>query len=179
VLSDATPALTYFGRAPVIAEEVVRSLAARNKIVAAAESCTSGLASDFITRVPGASGVFWGSFIAYTTDAKIRFLDVPEDLIQKHGAVSRPVALAMAENALKKSGAFWAFSVTGFAGPDGGSEETPVGTVWTAVAGRDGISPGCLYSDAKMFLFVGGRNEVREAAAAVALQELLERIRRS
>jgi len=185
VPSDTIPALAYCGRAPVLAEELVRGLAARKKMIAAAESCTAGLASDFITRVPGASNVFWGSFVSYTPDAKARMLGIQEELIEKHGAVSRPVALAMAEGALEKSGAFWAFSITGFAGPGGGSAgDPPVGTIWIGIAGRDGKPldgkpSGCLWSDAKMLLFAGGRNEVREAAAAAALQELLERINRT
>ena len=176
--SDAIPALAYFGRAQDLAEEVVRSLAARQKKIAAAESCTAGLASDFITRVPGASNVFWGSFVTYTPDAKVKMLGVPETLIEEHGDVSRSVALAMAAKALEKSGASWAFSVTGIAGPGGGCAEVPVGTVWIGVAGRNG-EPGCFWSEAKKFFFIGGRNEVREAAAAIALQELLERINRT
>ena len=172
--NETIPALAYFGRASVFAEEIVRGLAARKKMIAAAESCTAGLASDFITRVPGASNVFWGSFVSYSSSAKIKMLGVQEELINEHGEVSRPVALAMAERALEKSGASWAFSITGFAGPGGGNARAPVGTVWIGIAGRDGT--GGLWSEAKMFFFVGDRNEVREAAAAVALQELLERI---
>ena len=170
------PALAYFGRAQSIAEDVVRSLAARKKTIAAVESCTSGLASDFITRVPGASNVFWGSFITYSSDAKVKLVGVSEELIKEHGEVSRPVALAMAEGALEKSGAFWVFSVTGFAGPGGGTTSAPVGTVWIAVAGRDGTEKEAFRSTAKMFSFTGSRNEVREAAAAAALETLLERI---
>ena len=173
---EAVCAPAYLGRAPAIAGEIVKSLAARKKMIAAAESCTAGLAADFIARIPGASDVFWGSFVTYTIDAKIRMLGVPEDLIKEYGAVSRPVALAMAEKALEKSGAFWAFSITGLAGPagDGG---TPIGTIWIAVAGKDGDTAGNPRSEAKSFLFLGSRNEVREAAAAAALEELLERIK--
>jgi len=178
VLSNCEPALAYLGQAPLLAEKVVRSLAARKKMIAAAESCTAGLASAFIASVPGASNVFWGSFVTYTADAKVKTLGVQEELIEQYGAVSRPVALAMAEAALEKSGAFWAFSITGFAGPDGGSVDVPVGTVWIGVAGRDGELADCLRSDARMFLFAGDRNEVREAAVTVALQEILEQINR-
>ena len=177
MLSDTIPALEYFGRASVLAEEIVRGLAARKKMIAAAESCTAGLASDFITRVPGASNVFWGSFVTYSPEAKVKMLGLQEELIEEHGEVSRPVALAMAEGALEKSGASWAFSITGFAGPSGGSAGAPVGTVWVGLAERDGT--GVVRSEAKMFFFVGDRNEVREAAATVALQELLERVNRA
>jgi len=185
VLAESEPAALYLGRAPVLAEELVKTLTARKKMIAAAESCTAGLAADFIARIPGASNVFWGSFVTYTADAKIKMLGVPEKLIKEHGAVSRPVALAMAEGALEKSGACWAFSVTGLAGPGGDSgapmgtpagvpTEIPVGTVWIGIAGR-GAAAG---PEAKVFLFSGSRNEIREAAAAVALQELLKRINR-
>jgi len=176
VPNDTIPALAYSGRAAALAEDVAGCLAARQKTIAAAESCTGGLASDFITRVPGASKVLWGSFVCYTPDAKLKMLGVQAELIEKHGEVSRPVAMAMAEGALEKSGACLAFSITGFAGPGGGSAAAPVGTVWIGIASRDGKLSGGICSDAKMFLFTGSRNEVREAAAAAALQELLERI---
>jgi PncC family amidohydrolase len=157
-----------------LAEELVKSLAAKGKTIAAAESCTAGLAADFIASIPGASDVFWGSFIAYTADAKIKMLGVPEELIKKHGVVSRPVALAMAEGALERSGASWAFSVTGLAGPGGDDRGTPVGTVWIGLSGLDRES--LLRSEAKQLYFSGSRNELREAAAAAALEELLKRI---
>ena len=159
-------------RAQTLAERVVKSLGARKKTIAAAESCTAGLASDLIARVPGASAVFWGSYVAYTIDAKITMLGIPEELIRMHGAVSRPVALAMAEGALEKSGASWAFSITGLAGPGGDENGTPVGTVWIGLACRGGFPR----SEAKMFHFSGRRNEVRKAAAAAALEELLIKI---
>jgi PncC family amidohydrolase len=164
------------GRAAALAETLVNVLAARKETVAAAESCTAGMAADCIARIPGASNVLWGSFVTYTADAKTKMLGVPEELIKKHGAVSRPVALAMAEGALQKSGASWAFSVTGLAGPDGDGSPTPVGTVWVGLAGREGRS-GLPRAEAKVFQFSGARNETREAAAAVAFTEILELIK--
>jgi PncC family amidohydrolase len=155
------------------AEELVKVFTARGMMFAGAESCTAGLAADMIARVPGASNALWGSFVTYTAEAKIKMLGVPKELIETHGAVSRPVALAMAEGAREKSGALWAFSVTGLAGP-GGDGNSPVGTVWIAVSG-----PGEGGSWANMFRFSGSRNEVREAAAIAALTELLNRVRRS
>lgn len=129
--------------------------------------------------------MFWGSFVAYTADAKAKMLGIPLDLIEAHGPVSRPVAIAMAEAALEKSGAFWAFSVTGFAGPGGGvhcGTEIPAGTVWIAVSGRDavggGASVGGIRTEAKLFAFAGSRSEVRRAAAAAALRGLLDRVKR-
>ena len=160
----------YLGRAPALAEEVLRKLKFSNKILAAAESCSAGLVADSLAGIPGASDVFWGSFVSYMADAKHRMLGLPKEFIEKHGAVSRPVALAMAEGALEKSGAFWAVSVTGLAGP-GGDAGIPAGTVWIGLAGRDGDG---LRSEAREFLFHGSRNEVREASAAAALEELLK-----
>jgi len=109
-------------------------------------------------------------------DAKTEMLGVSGDLIKKEGAVSRAVALAMAEGALKKSGASWAFSITGLAGPgkadgfDRDTSEVPIGTVWIGIAGKE------IQSEAKMFRFSGSRNEVRKAAAIAALKEVLESI---
>jgi len=101
---------------------------------------------------------------------------VDESLIREHGEVSRPVALAMAEGALGKSGASMAFSITGLAGPDGDAAGNPVGTVWIGFAGFEDKTFCRLQPEAKLFRFTGSRNEVREAAAAVALEEVLERI---
>jgi PncC family amidohydrolase len=161
------------------AERIVKDLAARKETIVAAESCTAGLAADFIARVPGASDVFWGAFVAYTTDAKLWMLGIPGEFIEEHGAVSRPVALAMAEGALERSGASWAFSITGLAGPDGDGSGVPIGTVWIGLAGKDAGKADRLHSEAKTFLFPGSRNEVREAAAIAALEEILERIKRA
>ena len=143
-------------------------------MVAAAESCTAGLAADLIARISGASKVFWGSFVTYTIDAKIRMLGIPEALIKEHGAVSRSVALAMARAALEKSGVSRAFSITGLAGPDGDGSEIPVGTVWIGIAGRD--APDSIWLEAEKFLFSGKRNQVREQAAIAALEMLLEKV---
>jgi len=154
---------------PALAEELIRRLAARGEMIAIAESCTAGLAADTIARFPGASRVLWGSFVTYTADAKTRMLGVPKGLIEGHGAVSRPVCLAMAEGALAKSGVSWALSITGLAGPGGAG--VPIGTVWIGLAGPAGKGP-----TAKDFLFRGNRNEVRAAAVAAGLKELLSRI---
>jgi nicotinamide-nucleotide amidase len=112
-------------------------------------------------------------------EAKTEMLGVSGDLIQKEGAVSRAVALAMAEGALKNSGASWAFSITGLAGPgkaDGlvrDSFDVPIGTVWVGIARK---RSGRVRSEAKMFSFTGSRKEVRETAAMAALEEVYERI---
>jgi len=163
--------MSDLGDPPAPAAELVKLLTEQGKMIALAESCTAGLAADMIARYPGASKVLWGSFVTYTADAKTRMLGVPKELIEAHGAVSRPVSLAMAEGALERSGASWAVSITGFAGP--GGEGAPVGTVWIGLAGPAGKGA---QPEAKRFLFEGSRNEVRAAAAAAALKELLERI---
>jgi PncC family amidohydrolase len=157
-----------------LAEEVIRRLCAGGKTIALAESCTAGLVADFLARIPGASKVFWGSFVTYMVDAKIKMLEVPEELIKTHGTVSRPVALAMAQEAIKKSGASLALSVTGLAGPEGDASGVPTGTVWIGIADCAGQSN--IHSEAKLFSFKGSRNEVREAAAATMLKEVLLRI---
>jgi PncC family amidohydrolase len=155
--------------APDPAARLIAALASASQTLAAAESCTAGLVADRLARVPGASRVFWGSFVAYAADAKERILGVDPALIRRHGAVSRETALAMASGALEKSGAHMAVSVTGLAGPDGDGSETPVGTVWIGVARRG------LPAEAVACHFDGDRNAVREAAAGEAIAELLKR----
>ena len=119
---------------------VVRLLKERGMKLTTAESCTGGLISNRITDVPGASEVFTHGFVTYANEAKIAMLGVPPQEIEMHGAVSEIVARQMAEGALRASGACIAVSVTGIAGPDGGSEEKPVGTAWLAVAVRGGVT---------------------------------------
>jgi nicotinamide-nucleotide amidase len=113
---------------------VVRRLAERGWRLAVAESCTGGLIAHRITNVPGASGVFTHGYVTYANEAKIQLLGVEQALLAAHGAVSEPVARHMAEGALRVSGAEVAVAVTGIAGPDGGSADKPVGTVFLAVA---------------------------------------------
>jgi PncC family amidohydrolase len=178
-------------RAVVLAEEAVKELACRGMCIVFAESCTAGLASGLLTRVPGSSKVFWGSFVTYTAEAKNKMLGVPEELINRYGAVSREVALAMAEGALEKSGASLAFSVTGLAGPGGDNGEVPmqaslgdpylrvpIGTVWIGAVCRNEEAPHLFKPAGKMFHFSGSRDEVREAAVLAVLEEVLAMIKR-
>ena len=115
-------------------QTVVRLLGQHQLRLATAESCTGGLISHRITNVPGASGVFTQGFVTYANEAKIRLLGVSAEDLQHHGAVSETVACQMADGALRNGGADIAVSVTGIAGPDGGSEEKPVGTAWIGLA---------------------------------------------
>jgi nicotinamide-nucleotide amidase len=121
---------------------IVRLATERRLKVATAESCTGGLVANRITDVPGSSAVFTYGFVTYANEAKRDVLGVPQDLLDTHGAVSEPVVRAMAEGALRVSGADIAVAVTGIAGPDGGTLEKPVGTVWLAWAakGRETIA---------------------------------------
>jgi nicotinamide-nucleotide amidase len=128
----------------------------------AAESCTGGLVGGRITDVPGSSEVFAGAVVCYSDRLKTELLNVSPALIAEHGAVSEPAARAMAEGARARLGVDLAVSVTGIAGPSGGSEEKPVGTVWFAVA-----SPGG--TESKRIIFLGSRKEIRERAAQTAL----------
>ncbi|HET7039460.1 MAG TPA: competence/damage-inducible protein A [Gemmatimonadales bacterium] len=136
--------------------------------LAVAESCTGGLVGARLTAVPGASAVFAGGVIAYDDAVKRRELEVSADLIAAHGAVSEPVVRAMAAGARRRFGVESAIAVTGIAGPDGGTPEKPVGTVWfcAALGGRERTA---------LVRFPGDRHEVRTRAAQTAL-DLLRRV---
>jgi len=117
-------------------EVLVASLTDRRETLATAESCTGGAIANRITNVPGASAVFLEGFVTYANEAKTRALGINPELIEKYGAVSESVARAMAEGARTSSNADYAISTTGIAGPGGGTDEKPVGTVFIAVASR-------------------------------------------
>jgi nicotinamide-nucleotide amidase len=148
-------------------EVVVGLLRETGQIVTTAESCTGGLISTLLTDVPGSSHVFRQGFVTYANDAKQRLANVPVHLLEKHGAVSREVVTTMTEGV--RGDANWSLAVSGVAGPDGGTPEKPVGTVWVAVAGPDGI-------DARRYHFPGNRPMVRDRTAKTALQMLRYRL---
>jgi nicotinamide-nucleotide amidase len=114
---------------------LVHALAAQGKTLALAESCTGGYIANRITNVPGASAVLWGGAVSYANDAKIKLLGVSEETLAEHGAVSEATARQMAEGARRVGKTDFALSVTGIAGPDGGSPDKPVGTVFVGLAG--------------------------------------------
>ena len=147
---------------------VVRLLAEKNLKLATAESCTGGLISSRVTDVPGASAVFTHGFITYANAAKISLLGVSPAALESEGAVSATVACQMAAGALRASGADIAVSVTGIAGPEGGSPEKPVGTAWIGLATKD--------SDATAFKIFHPRNRL-DFKLAVS-QAALEAVRR-
>lgn len=115
--------------------QIVRLLSERGETLALAESCTGGNIAHLLTNVPGASVVFTAGFVTYSNEAKRKFLGVSPETLARHGAISEPVAREMAEGARRVSGTDYAVAVTGIAGPSGGSEEKPVGTVFIAAAG--------------------------------------------
>lgn len=146
--------------------------------IAVAESCTGGMLGSHITDVPGASDVFHGGVIAYDNRVKRQMLGVLDSDLEQHGAVSEPVALQMAKGIRVRLGTEIGVSITGVAGPGGGTTEKPVGTVWIAIdvsEGRppiprpDGEPPITPYAKARVFHFTGNRDEIRYRAAQAAL----------
>jgi nicotinamide-nucleotide amidase len=146
---------------------VGRSLAVRRQTLSLAESCTGGLVAERITRVPGSSAYFIEARVVYANEAKVRLLGVPRKVLAKDGAVSSACALAMARGLKRRSGTHWALSVTGVAGPGGGSKDKPVGLVYIALAGPRGVRVW-------EHRFRGGREGVRRASAKAALGHLRE-----
>ena len=147
-------------------EEVVgRLLVARHQSLALAESCTGGLISRRITRIAGSSAYYLGGAVTYSDDAKVRFLGVQPTTLEKHGAVSRETALEMSQGIREKTGADIGLSVTGIAGPSGGSAAKPVGTVWISVAMEK-------FHEARLFQFHGERERVILGASQAALNWL-------
>jgi len=156
-------------------DNIVHQLAIRagNKLrderltLATAESCTGGMVAAAITDISGSSAWFDRGFVTYSNQAKTEMIGVPADMIDKHGAVSEPVAKAMAEGALRNSRAQVSLSITGVAGPGGGTEAKPVGMVSFAWSNR-------LHTSVETQHFKGDRDQVRTQAAIHALRGLLE-----
>jgi nicotinamide-nucleotide amidase len=147
-------------------EQVIGGLLmAKQQTLALAESCTGGYISHRVTRVAGSSAYYYGGAVTYSNEAKIRFLGVHPETLEKHGAVSRETALEMSAGIKQRTGADVGMSVTGVAGPAGGSAEKPVGTVWVSIAqtGRH---------KAKLFRFTGEREHVILGTSQVALNWL-------
>lgn len=128
----------YGGKGDTYVGRITERLVARGLTVSLAESCTGGMVAQMITALPGASRVLMAGIVSYANEAKVELLGVPAALIEEHGAVSEPVARAMAEGIRARTGSSLALAITGIAGPDGGSPEKPVGTVYFAVSDARG-----------------------------------------
>lgn len=165
------PAVFHEGSENDAMERVVLNLLrARGEMLGTIESCTGGGLGGRLTAVAGSSDAYVGGLVTYTNELKTRLAGVDADLINRHNAVSRETAVAMAEGGRERLGCEHAISITGIAGPDGGSEAKPVGTVWIATAG--GGKP----TGARRFRFAGGRDSVRDRAALAALGMLRLRL---
>lgn len=153
-----------------LAEKIGNELLSRGEKLATAESCTGGWVAQTVTAIAGSSGWFDRGFVTYSNAAKHEMLGVAESTLERHGAVSEATARAMAQGALAHSHADWAISITGIAGPGGGSPEKPVGTVCFAWASNN---DGC---EAQTRVFIGQRASIREQSVHHALRGLHERL---
>ncbi|MEK6598962.1 MAG: CinA family protein [Deltaproteobacteria bacterium] len=154
-------------RKEIAAETIGRLMRKFGLTLAVGESCTGGLVCHKITNISGSSKYFRGGVIAYNNDIKEQALDVSEETLKRFGAVSKETAIAMARGAKKKLGCDIGLSVTGIAGPTGGSRAKPVGTVFTAISGKT-------REENKRFLFKGTRQAIKLKASNKALKMLEE-----
>jgi nicotinamide-nucleotide amidase len=159
----------YGEEATDLAESVLAACRARGLTVGVAESCTGGLLGARLTAIPGSSDVVEGGVIAYSYGLKTSLLGVPATMLAEHGAVSEPVARAMASGARTASGVDVALAITGIAGPGGGTEAKPVGTVWIALDFQGTV-------EARRYNLIGDRAEVRQRATQAALDLLRRRL---
>ncbi len=160
-----------FSRREEKLEEVVGELLRwRGYSLATAESCTGGLLAGRITEVAGSSEYFLEGVVTYSNEAKMRMLGVPKELLEQHGAVSEPVATAMAAGVRQLAGSTFGIGITGIAGPGGGSEEKPVGLVYIALADEDNVT-------ARNFIFPGDRQFIRTLSVNAALDLIRRRIK--
>ena len=153
------------------AEELAGELLRQGSRLVTAESCTGGGIAYVLTSIPGSSNWFERGFITYSNASKREILQIGAEILDRHGAVSEPVVVAMAEAALARSRADYSIAVTGIAGPDGGSKEKPVGTVWF------GWSRGAGQTRTLVRCFEGDRRAVREQSIAYAITGLLNLLR--
>ena len=157
-----------------LSEQLVAALIACGKTLAAAESCTGGWIAKAVTDVAGSSAVFGYGIVSYSNDAKASLLGVSSATLEAHGAVSEATVREMAEGVVNLSAADIGVAVSGIAGPDGGSDDKPVGSVWFAwtTRGSDGLR-----TDAELQCFPGDRDDVRRATVLHALEGIRGRLR--
>ena len=156
------------GKLDVLAAAVIKNFRERGLSLSLAESCTGGMIASALTGVPGASDIFWGSAVTYINSAKEHILGVSSETLERHGAVSEECAREMAEGSRRIYGADLAMSVTGIAGPGGGSDTKPVGTVWFGFSSKNG-------TEAFRRLFEGDREAVRRQTVEQVLACLIEK----
>jgi nicotinamide-nucleotide amidase len=169
-LRDEAAGAPLHALAGELVQALAQALVARGEQMACAESCTGGLIAAACTALAGSSQWFERGWATYSNAAKVECLGVPIELLQAHGAVSEPVARAMAEGALRHSPAQWAVAVTGIAGPGGATPDKPVGTVWLAWA-RQGAP-----AQALLLCLSGDRTAIRQATVNAALQALWDAV---
>ena len=181
-LTDASPAAGGSSPAPdthdastparlvALARDIQAAALERGLTVATAESCTGGLLGHVLTEVPGSSGYYRGGVVSYADDVKVAALGVDRALLKDLGAVSEPVAIAMADGARSRLGSDLAAAVTGIAGPADDTTDKPVGLTWVAISGGG-------ETRAQRFVWDGDRSANKRASAAAALELLLERLR--
>ena len=156
-----------------LAAAVVNDMTKAGKAVSTAESCTGGWVAKALTDIPGSSAVFHYGVVSYSNGAKEHILGVQNATLEEHGSVSEPIVEEMAEGILNLSGSDIAVAVSGIAGPDGGTTEKPVGTVWFAWATRNG---GKINTETHLENFDGDRELIRELTVVHALQGVLDRV---
>ena len=161
-----------FAADPPEEEQLAAVFAEREESVAIAESCTGGLVSSLVTDVSGSSAYFDRGVVTYSYDSKRNLLAVDREALDEHGAVSAPVARQMAAGIRDIADTTWGLATTGVAGPTGGSEETPVGTVFVGVAYAGEWGSGDSFTDVRRYQFDGDRLEVKEQVARGALRDL-------
>ncbi len=149
-----------------LSESLGQALKRQQATVTAAESCTGGWVAKTLTDVPGSSAWFERGFVTYSNQAKSEMIGVAPATLEAHGAVSQQVVTEMAQGACKAANASYAVAISGIAGPDGGTAEKPVGTVWFGFASATGVL------ETRRECFTGGRESVRRQATVYALQTL-------
>ncbi|MFC7070898.1 CinA family protein [Halobaculum lipolyticum] len=165
-----------FAGDPPVEERVGDALRDAGETVATAESCTGGLIGSLLTDVPGSSDYFDRSVVTYSYDAKLEALAVPREHLDREGAVSEPVARAMARGVRDTAGVDWGVATTGVAGPGGGTEEKPVGTVYVGVAYAGEWGSEESGATVARYEFDGSRTRIKERIARRALADLIEAV---
>ncbi|MFC4449389.1 CinA family protein [Halorussus aquaticus] len=161
---------------PPVEERIGDALRAADQTVAVAESCTGGLVGSLLTDVPGSSDYFDRGFVTYSYDAKLQDLGVAREELDDRGAVSEPVARQMARGVRDAAGTTWGAATTGIAGPTGGSDEKPVGTVFVGVAYAGDWGTQESYSVVSRYEFDGSRREIKDQIARQALRDVLSEV---